>query len=228
MGRSIRNKPQNKGNGISKSELDAKADVETVTSLQAIIDTKANVSQINELQNTMDSKASVESVNAVETLLGTKANTEDVDALQDSVNDRVTQTDFDTFETNFYNIVDDADDNLLDTDDLVYIEEAYYKGSRNLSLANFKSNWDDYDWHVHITPTVIGYETYSFQAPPYHYHPYGNIDYSNHWDNDDSEYHYGYISGTTLWLYSRHLNHTTWIDLIGRYHLIGVKKTSTR
>ena len=226
MGRSIRNKPKNKGNGISKSELDQKADVETVTSLQALVDTKANVSQINELQNTMDSKASVESVNAVQTLLDTKANTADVDALQESVNDRVTQTDFDTFETNFYNIVDDADDNLLDTDDLVYMEEAYYKGSRSISLSTFKSNWDDYDWHVHITPTMIGYE-HDYNRLTGH-SPYGGFDYSNTWDYDDSEYHYGYISGSALNLYSRHRNHTTWIDIIGRYHLIGVKKTSTR
>lgn len=227
MGRSIRNKPKNKGNGISKSILDQKANVEIVTNLQAVVDTKANVSQINELQNTMDSKASVESVNAVQTLLDTKANTTDVDALQESVNDRVTQTDFDTFETNFYNIVDDADDNLLDTDDLVYMEEAYYRGSRSLSLANFKgTNWNDYDWHVHVTPTIIGYESYNKNSN--HYHPYGNIDYKNTWDHDDSEYHYGYISGSTLVLFSKHRNHTTWIDTIGRYHIIGVKKTSTR
>ena len=55
MGRSIRNKPKNKGSTVSNAQLQSKADTSVVTELQTSMDTKADATTVSSLQTTADS-----------------------------------------------------------------------------------------------------------------------------------------------------------------------------
>jgi len=67
MGRSIRNKPKNKGGStVSDAQLQTKADVTTVSNLQTSVDsqmaTKADVSTVNSLETVVNEKTSITGV----------------------------------------------------------------------------------------------------------------------------------------------------------------------
>lgn len=113
------------------------------------------------------------------------------------------------------------------TGNVMIIKEGYFKGTWNPTLdATFGiADYNNYNWFVNITPTLIGLEhDYNIDAAAGHT-PYTGFDTNVAWDENQSEYHYGYIQGNIVKLQSIHRNGSQVIDLPAKYQLTGVLKT---
>ena len=60
MGRSIRNKPKNRGSTVSDAQLQTKADTSVVTALETTVNEKADATTVSALQTTVDALSVVE------------------------------------------------------------------------------------------------------------------------------------------------------------------------
>lgn len=106
------------------------------------------------------------------------------------------------------------------------VKEGYFKGTwePTLNTSFGIANYTDYNWIVIVTPTLTGYEhDYNKDAAAGHT-PYTGFDNNITWDENQSEYHYGYIQGATVKMQSIHRNGTSTIDTPARYQLIGMLK----
>lgn len=106
------------------------------------------------------------------------------------------------------------------------VKEGYFKGTwePTLNTSFGITNYTDYNWIVIVTPTLTGYEhDYNKDAAAGHT-PYTGFDNNITWDENQSEYHYGYIQGATVKMQSIHRNGTSTIDTPARYQLIGMLK----
>jgi len=113
------------------------------------------------------------------------------------------------------------------TNHIMIIKEGYFKGSWEPTLNNTFgiANYDDYNWTVSVTPTLTGFE-HDFNKDFASGHTiFTGFENNITWDENQSEYHYGYIQGSVVKLDSVHRNGSTRIDIPARYHLIGVLKT---
>jgi hypothetical protein len=113
------------------------------------------------------------------------------------------------------------------TSHIMIIKEGYFKGSWEPTLnGTFGiANYADYNWTVSVTPTLTGFE-HDFNKDFASGHTiFTGFDNNLTWDENQSEYHYGYIQGAIVKLDSVHRNGSTRIDIPARYHLIGVLKT---
>lgn len=233
MGRSIRNKPSKSkgGGGVSKSQLQTKADIQTVTDLQTLVEsTKASTADVDNLQTSLDTKASAESVTALQNQVNDKADTTTVTSLQASLNTTVLQTDLNALEADVNSVGAIVTSDRTKLNDMVYMYSGYVNGRiyPEPDMSTYLSNWQDYNWIVSMSATQVGYE-HDYDRASGHSGVRGNDNYSsNTWDGDDSEYNYAFIgTNNKLYLWSYHRNGGTWIPKVGRYHLLGIKKTSS-
>lgn len=90
MGRSIRNKPKNKGGGstVSNAQLQSKADASTVTALQTTVN--GLDTDLGSLTTTVNGKADTSTVTALQTTVNGKASQSALDTLSNTVNTKVT------------------------------------------------------------------------------------------------------------------------------------------
>jgi hypothetical protein len=111
------------------------------------------------------------------------------------------------------------------TSNVMIIREGYFKGVWEPTLNNTFgiNNWNEYNWTVSVTPTVIGFE-HDYNSILNHT-PFSGFDTDNVWDNDDSEYHYAYVENSVINLKSIHRIGNSVVDIPARYHLIGVLKS---
>lgn len=224
MGRSIRNKP---GGGVSKSQLNTKADIQAVSDLQTLVEsTKASTADVDNLQTSLDTKASAESVTALQNQVNDKADTTTVTSLQASLNTTVLQSDLDALQADVNSVGAIVTSDRTKLNDMVYMYSAYVKGQGALHLSSYISNWQDYNWIVSMSATQVGYE-HDYNRASGH-SPYGGFDYGNRWDGDDSEYNYAFIyTNNYLYWWSYHRNGGTYLEKIARYHVLAIKKTSS-
>lgn len=113
------------------------------------------------------------------------------------------------------------------TSHMTIMREGYFKGSwePTLDVTFGIANYAQYNWMVVVTPTLTGYEhDYNKDAAAGHT-PYAGFDNNLTWDENQSEYHYGYIQANTVKMLSIHRNGGTTIDIPARYQLIGILKT---
>jgi hypothetical protein len=113
------------------------------------------------------------------------------------------------------------------TSHMTIMREGYFKGSwePTLDVTFGITNYAQYNWMVVVTPTLTGYEhDYNKDAAAGHT-PYAGFDNNLTWDENQSEYHYGYIQTNTVKMLSIHRNGSTTIDIPARYQLIGILKT---
>jgi hypothetical protein len=128
-----------------------------------------------------------------------------------------------------YNELQDFEEALVYTDkntsNVMIIREGYFKGVWEPTLNNTFgiNNWNEYNWTVSVTPTVIGFE-HDYNSTLNHT-PFSGFDTDNVWDNDDSEYHYAYVENSVINLKSIHRIGNSVVDIPARYHLIGVLKS---
>jgi hypothetical protein len=113
------------------------------------------------------------------------------------------------------------------TSHMMVVREGYFKGTWEPTLdANFGiTNYADYNWVCIVTPTVTGMEhDYNKDFAAGHT-PYTGFDNNVPWDENQSEYHYGYVQGNIVKMQAIHRNNNSIIDLPARYQLIGIVKT---
>ena len=128
-----------------------------------------------------------------------------------------------------YDELQDFEEALVYTDkntsNVMIIREGYFKGlwEPTFNITFGISNWNEYNWTVSVTPTVIGFE-HDYNATLNHT-PFSGFDTDNIWDQDDSEYHYAYIQNNVVRLESIHRIGNSVVDIPARYHLIGVLKS---
>lgn len=153
---------------------------------------------------------------------------------ENSILQREIYLDVESAESNIF--VKKYTDGTLTTSDKVYhtgntggfmiVKEGYFKGSWEPTLnSTFGiANYADYNWIVIVTPTLTGYEhDYNKDAAAGHT-PYTGFDNNLTWDENQSEYHYGYIQGNIVKMQSIHRNGSSTIDTPARYQLIGMLK----
>ncbi len=113
------------------------------------------------------------------------------------------------------------------TSHMMIVREGYFKGTWEPSLLNdFNiAQYNDYNWMVVVTPVVTGAEhDYNKDFAAGHT-PYTGFDNNITWDQNQSEYHYGYVQDGIVKMQAIHRDGSNVIDLPGRYQLIGVVKT---
>lgn len=113
------------------------------------------------------------------------------------------------------------------TSHMTIMREGYFKGSWEPTLdSTFGiTNFALYNWMVVVTPTLTGVEhDYNKDAAAGHT-PYAGFDNNITWDENQSEYHYGYIQGNIVKMLAVHRNGSAAIDIPARYQLIGILKT---
>lgn len=113
------------------------------------------------------------------------------------------------------------------TSHMMIVREGYFKGTWEPSLLNdFNiANPDNYNWMVVVTPVVTGTEHDYNKDFANGHTPYTGFDNNLTWDQNQSEYHYGYVQDGIVKMQSIHRDGTSVIDLPGRYQLVGVVKT---
>ena len=113
------------------------------------------------------------------------------------------------------------------TSHMMVVKEGYFKGSWEPTLDNTFgiSNYLDYNWIVIVTPTVTGTEHDYNKDFANGHTPFTGFDNNLTWDENQSEYHYGYIQGNIVKMQSVHRNGASNIDIPARYQLIGIVKT---
>ena len=113
------------------------------------------------------------------------------------------------------------------TSHMMIVREGYFKGTWEPTLAGGFgiTNAADYNWTVVVTPTVTGTEhDYNKDFAAGHT-PYTGFDNNLTWDQNQSEYHYGYVQDGIVKMQAIHRDGTNIIDLPARYQLIGIIKT---
>lgn len=113
------------------------------------------------------------------------------------------------------------------TQHMMVIKEGYFKGTwePTLNTTFGISNYANYNWVVVVTPTLTGFEhDFNYDAASGHT-PYSGFDNNITWDENQSEYHYGYVQGNTVKMMSIHRNGAATIDIPSRYQLIGIIKS---
>lgn len=113
------------------------------------------------------------------------------------------------------------------TSQMMIIREGYFKGSWEPTLdGTFGiTEYGLYNWTVVVTPTLTGFEhDYNKDAAAGHT-PYSGFDNNLTWDENQSEYHYGYVQGKIVKMLAVHRNSGSTIDIPARYQLIGIMKT---
>lgn len=113
------------------------------------------------------------------------------------------------------------------TSHMMIVREGYFKGTWEPSLLNNFgiTQHTDYNWMVIVTPVVTGTEhDYNKDFAAGHT-PYTGFDNNITWDQNQSEYHYGYVQDGIVKMQAIHRDGSNVIDLPGRYQLIGVMKT---
>jgi hypothetical protein len=110
---------------------------------------------------------------------------------------------------------------------MMVIKEGYFKGSWEPALEiDFGiENWEQYNWTVQVTPTLTGFEHDYNKSNSEDHTPYAGFDNNITWDENQSEYHYGYIENGIVKMEATHRNGSASIDIPARYQLIGVIKT---
>lgn len=113
------------------------------------------------------------------------------------------------------------------TGHVMVVKEGYFKGQWEPTLnGTFGiTEYYLYNWVVTVTPTLIGYEHDYNKDFGNGHTPFTGFDNTLTWNENQSEYHYGYIEGNVVKLESIHRNGTSRIDIPARYHLIGILKT---
>jgi hypothetical protein len=113
------------------------------------------------------------------------------------------------------------------TSQMMVIKEGYFKGSWEPALEiDFGiENWEQYNWTVQVTPTLTGFEHDYNKSNSEDHTPYAGFDNNITWDENQSEYHYGYIENGIVKMEATHRNGSASIDIPARYQLIGVIKT---
>ena len=110
---------------------------------------------------------------------------------------------------------------------MMIIKEGYFKGSWEPTLDGTFGIADhaNYNWVVTVTPTLTGFEhDYNKDAASGHT-PYAGFDNNLTWDENQSEYHYGYIQGDIVKMLAVHRNGAATIDIPARYQLTGIIKS---
>ena len=113
------------------------------------------------------------------------------------------------------------------TSHMMVVREGYFKGTWEPSLLNdFNiASHADYNWVVIVTPVVTGTEhDYNKDFAAGHT-PYTGFDNNITWDQNQSEYHYGYVQDGIVKMQAIHRDGSSVIDLPGRYQLIGIVKS---
>lgn len=113
------------------------------------------------------------------------------------------------------------------TSHMMIVREGYFKGTWEPSLLNNFgiTKHADYNWVVIVTPVVTGTEhDYNKDFAAGHT-PYTGFDNNITWDQNQSEYHYGYVQDGIVKMQAIHRDGSNVIDLPGRYQLIGIMKT---
>lgn len=113
------------------------------------------------------------------------------------------------------------------TSDMMIIREGYFKGTwePTLDITFEISNWSNYNWVVIVTPTLTGFEHDYNKDFANGHTPFTGFDNNITWDENQSEYHYGYIQNNIVKMQSVHRNGSSNIDIPARYELIGIKNT---
>ena len=113
------------------------------------------------------------------------------------------------------------------TSHIMIVKEGYFKGQWEPTLNGTFGIADYYlyNWVVTVTPTLTGFEHDYNKDFGNGHTPFTGFDNTLTWDENQSEYHYGYIQENIIKLESVHKNGTSRIDIPARYHLIGILKT---
>lgn len=113
------------------------------------------------------------------------------------------------------------------TENMMIVREGYFKGSwePTLNITFGITNYTAYNWFVIVSPTVTGYEHDYNKDFANGHTPFTGFDNNITWDENQSEYHYGYIENNIVKMQAVHRNGSTNIDIPARYQLVGMLKT---